>query len=148
MLLKTKSPIVSSFLLRVLIILWIRPCKIWTKGPQRVHCKCIFLTGTSPNDFNPFLWKNSCIHLARKKSDTLQISFPQLPSTLFLKHLSTSWTFSTVSALNWNLWDILRTSGCTIFLFAFGVSIQLSSRFCLRLCKIYVTVVAFYFSPV
>ena len=53
------------------------------------------------------------------------MSFPQLPSALFLKHLTKFWfqpywTVSTISALNWNLVDILRTAICTIFLFAFG----------------------------
>ena len=34
MLLKTLSPMVSTFLPRYLIILWINPCEIWTKDPK------------------------------------------------------------------------------------------------------------------
>ena len=73
-----------------------------------------------------------------------ELNFRQLCSiNTFQPH----WTFSTVSALNWNLWDIFRTSSCTIFMFAFGVSIQLRSPLCDRLCKNYVSAVAFYFLP-
>ena len=67
MLLKSKSPMVSTFILQYLIILWIHHGKIWTEG-NWYTCKCIFLAGIPLRLTQCFTFKEGqvCIHLERK----------------------------------------------------------------------------------
>ena len=72
MLLKIKSPMVSTFILKYLIILWIHLGKIELKATKRVTCKCIFIAGIPLRltQCFPLIMKEGqvCIYLARKSN--------------------------------------------------------------------------------